>query len=45
MGSSSDETKDTICRDYVLSLMKLKIKNLIFPITILWQALTQSSNK
>ena len=44
MESSSNEAKDIIL-GYVISLMKLKVKNLIFPIKTLWQELRQSNNK
>ena len=39
--SSSNETKEII-KGYVISLMKLKVENLLFPIKTLWQALRQS---
>ena len=44
MKSSSNETKDVIM-GYAISLIKIKVKNLIFPIKALWQVLRQSSNK
>ena len=44
MGSSSYETKDSI-QGYVMSLMKLKVENLMFPIKPLSQDLRQSNSK
>ena len=44
MESGSYETEDIIL-GYVMPLMKLKIKNLKFPIKIILQALGQSDNK
>ena len=41
MESSSNETK-YIIQGYVIYLMKLKVKNLIFSIKTLWQALVLS---
>ena len=38
MESNINETKDTM-HSYVTPLMKLKVKNFIFPIKPLWQAL------
>ena len=40
--SSSNETKEW---SYVISLMKLKVKDVICPIKTLSQALRQSNNK
>lgn len=44
MESGSYETEDIIL-GYVMPLMKLKIKNLKFPIKTILQALGQSDNK
>ena len=44
MESGSNETKDIIY-GYEMYLMKLKFKNLIFPIKTLWQALRHSNDK
>ena len=44
MESGSCETEDIIL-GYVMPLMKLKIKNLKFPIKTILQALGQSDNK
>ena len=44
MESGSYETEDIIL-GYVMPLMKLKIKNLKFPIKTILQALEQSDNK
>ena len=40
MESSSNESKDVI-EGSVISLIKLKVKNLVFPIKTLWQAIKQ----
>ena len=44
MESGSNEGKDIIL-GYVMSLMKLKFKNLLFQIKTLGQTLRQSNNK